>query len=81
MHKQNIRIELEKKVSWSNGQVHQAIIDVSYDAWNDNRLPEVNDYGKMIAYIEETYGTASALAVLLGKYNYQVTGAGTSVGA
>lgn len=55
------------------GDFHQAILDVGYDAWQSK---EVNSYYDMVEMIKEEYGDKFALLILLGKYNQQVGNGG-----
>lgn len=58
----------------SKESVHQSILNVGYDEW---QTTDKNwGYSDMVKWVKETYGDLPALAILLGKYNQQVTNGG-----
>lgn len=56
-----------------DNSVHQAILDVCYTKWQDNREWYYHD---MIIWVQQTYGDVATFVVLIGKYNEQVTNGG-----
>jgi len=52
--------------------VHQALLDVGYNEWEKNDW----SYSDMVNWVRENYRDISALAIMLGKYNQQVTNGG-----
>jgi len=56
-----------------NGEIHQAILNLGYEEW---RKHDSWDYGEMIDWVGLQYGEFAAVAILIGKYNYQVNNGG-----
>ncbi len=68
---------LKNDEDYIKGDVHQAILNVAYNKWQEtNRTEEKWSYADMIEWIQNTYGDVPAFAVLIGKYNQQVGNGG-----
>lgn len=53
--------------------VWQKILNVAYAKWREN---DDTTYADMISWVNFSYGPMAALAILFGKYNYQVCNGG-----
>ena len=56
-----------------NGDVHQAIMNVGYDWWQNTKGASMED---MILHVREKYGPVAEFAILFGKFNQQVENGG-----
>jgi len=56
------------------GDIHQSILNVMYDRWNEGN--DDKSYADMIHWMQIEYGSTAAFAVLIGKYNQQVENGG-----
>lgn len=65
---------LLKDKDFAKGEVHQALVNVGYDAWNDSTHGNWS-YDDMIEYISK-YGDMIVFATLFGAYNGQVCNGG-----
>jgi hypothetical protein len=65
----------KKELEVEKGSPHQAILNVAYSHWQE-KGNEDWDYGDMVENTFEKYGDVAAFAVMLGKYNQQVTNGG-----
>lgn len=59
---------------FQNGDVHQAILNIMYDIWNQQSV--WRSYKTMTSWFRSEYGDLAAFAVLIGKYNQQVCNGG-----
>ena len=61
--------------SIADGDYHQAILDVGYEAWQ-SPMGRQWSYADMVNHAAVTYGEAAKLFILFGKFNQQVTNGG-----
>jgi|GEM_PF-6864460 len=69
-----LRQKIVNDDDYKNGDVHQAILNVAYDDWQNN--DKMQGYRDMIEHTHVTYGPLAAFAVLAGKHNQQVENGG-----
>lgn len=60
-------------IHFNEDGIHQALLDIAYDEWQRHEDWKLED---MIQDASEKYGEVMELALLLGKYNQQVTNGG-----
>jgi len=74
--KTKLREELRRRLENKAGDldVHQEILNIMYEKWQNSENKKT--YEDMINWIEGEYGEFASFAVLVGKYNQQVTNGG-----
>ncbi len=65
--------KIKETDSYKEGDIHQAILDVSYEEWQKNKDW---DYLDMVNWALENGGEVCAAAILTGKYNQQIGNGG-----
>lgn len=68
------RERVREALKFDKDGLHQALLNIAYDGWQKNKDWTMED---MLQYALE-FGSVVQLAVLLGKYNQQVTNGGHS---
>lgn len=68
-----LSLAIQTDEDFIDGDIHQAILNISYRKWNQNLNWQYKD---MIKWVENTYGDLAVLSILIGKYNEQVSNGG-----
>lgn len=68
---------LVKTESFQKGDIHQAILDIAYDDWQQKEKMGIRwGYQNMIEAVDKEFGEEFGMLILLGKYNQQVCNGG-----